>query len=386
MNAGPVQRSAIYPDLFPAVKRESIAGGAAIDLLRRYSLVIFYGALIVLIVLVYHGARRRAVFVLDGEDLGTVETFSRTVEELLEEKGIELHQRDRVVPHRQTVLKRYNRIDIQRAFEVAVVDGNNLSFIVTPAIPVKELLAAEGFELGPYDRIEPADLGEVYDGAVIKVIRVQKHYARDCKEISCAERIVKNPLLDRGLSRVRSKGEPGLQEELIEITTEDGAEVDRRVIGTALLKKPQPKTVERGANTMLQRGNRVMEFERVLLTTATAYCPGTPGSGCPLDKNGCSFCTGAYNNGYTATGKKAIQGEGTPASPRLVAVDPRLIPLGSLLYIEPVPGIGKIGFARAEDVGGAIKGQRIDLLFDRHCDVVKFGVRRGVRVYLLKGS
>lgn len=52
----------------------------------------------------------------------------------------------------------------------------------------------------------------------------------------------------------------------------------------------------------------------------------------------------------TATGKTLTKG--------IVAVDPTVIPLGTKLYI---PGYG---FAAAEDVGGSIKGNRIDLGFD----------------------
>ena len=273
---------------------------------------------------------------------------------------------------------------MQKAFEVVVVDGNKLSFIMTPVVPVREMLAAEGFELGPFDRIEPAGLEEVYEGAFIKIIRVQKHYVSSRSNVPYEEVVRENPQLDRGLSRVIREGRPGLQEELIEVTTENGVEVKREIVGTLLLEEPQARIVEQGTNTTLEREGRVMEFERVLTVTATAYCPGTPGSGCPLDRNGHAFCTGPYNNGYTYTGKKAVQGLGTLSSPRLVAVDPRVIPLGSLLYIEPIPGIGKIGFARAEDIGGAIKGYRIDLLYDYHRDVAKFGLRRGVKVYILK--
>jgi 3D (Asp-Asp-Asp) domain-containing protein len=51
--------------------------------------------------------------------------------------------------------------------------------------------------------------------------------------------------------------------------------------------------------------------------------------------------------GHTATGTYVHQGA--------IAVDPRLIPLGSRLY---VPGYGA---GRAEDTGGAIKGHHIDV-------------------------
>ena len=66
------------------------------------------------------------------------------------------------------------------------------------------------------------------------------------------------------------------------------------------------------------------------------------------------------------------------ARPRhgIVAVDPRVIPLGSHLYI---PGYGR---ATAGDTGGAIQGNRIDLGFNSSTDALQFG-RRSVTVYVL---
>jgi 3D (Asp-Asp-Asp) domain-containing protein len=59
-------------------------------------------------------------------------------------------------------------------------------------------------------------------------------------------------------------------------------------------------------------------------------------------------------------------------------VDPRVIPLRSLLYVAGY------GLAWAGDVGGAIKGDRVDLCFNRTEDAVAWG-RRWVRVYVLEG-
>jgi 3D (Asp-Asp-Asp) domain-containing protein len=60
-----------------------------------------------------------------------------------------------------------------------------------------------------------------------------------------------------------------------------------------------------------------------------------------------------------------------------VAVDPKVIPLGSLLYIEGY------GFALASDTGGAIKGNRIDLCYNSRAQAFQFG-RRKVKVHVLK--
>lgn len=91
--------------------------------------------------------------------------------------------------------------------------------------------------------------------------------------------------------------------------------------------------------------------------TVTAYCP-------------CQKCCGktpsdpAY--GITASGAKAKQG-------RTIAVDPEVIPLGSVVYFEGTDGL--IGGYVAEDTGGVIKGNRIDLYFDSHEDALEWGVR-----------
>ncbi|MCR4289441.1 MAG: 3D domain-containing protein [Candidatus Scalindua sp.] len=68
--------------------------------------------------------------------------------------------------------------------------------------------------------------------------------------------------------------------------------------------------------------------------------------------------------GITATGKRARWGT--------VAVDRRVIKLGSTLKIKRYPDT----IFRAEDVGGAIKGNHIDVWFPSHREALKFGVQK----------
>jgi len=94
---------------------------------------------------------------------------------------------------------------------------------------------------------------------------------------------------------------------------------------------------------------------RAAVFTATAYCSCVK---CcnknPADK--------WY--GITATGKVAQWGT--------VAVDRRIIKLGSKLKIEGFPNTT----FRAEDVGGAIKGNHIDIWFPSHKEALNFGVKK----------
>ena len=74
-------------------------------------------------------------------------------------------------------------------------------------------------------------------------------------------------------------------------------------------------------------------------------------------------------NGITATGTTAKKG--------VIAVDPSVIPLGTRVYI---PGYG---VAVAEDTGGAIKGNRVDVCYMTKNEAFSWGVRN-VPVYILQ--
>lgn len=68
---------------------------------------------------------------------------------------------------------------------------------------------------------------------------------------------------------------------------------------------------------------------------------------------------------------------GLPLREGIVAVDPKLIPLGTHLYVEGY------GYAVAADTGGAIVGDRIDLLIDKPRDQVQdFGIQK-LTVYIV---
>jgi 3D (Asp-Asp-Asp) domain-containing protein len=78
-----------------------------------------------------------------------------------------------------------------------------------------------------------------------------------------------------------------------------------------------------------------------------------------------------------------ITATGTVAKVGTVAVDPKLIPYGTKMYIEAEDGSWVYGYAVAEDCGGGIKGNKIDLFFDTYDECIKFGVRKAV-VYIVE--
>lgn len=100
---------------------------------------------------------------------------------------------------------------------------------------------------------------------------------------------------------------------------------------------------------------------RPVICTITAYTAGYESTG---------KWPGEPGYGITSTGKQAIQGV-------TVAVDPSVIPYGTPMYI---PGVG---LRIADDTGGAIIGDHVDVYYNRVQTALDFGVKHDVVIYLL---
>ncbi|NPV87924.1 peptidoglycan-binding protein [Coprothermobacteraceae bacterium] len=143
---------------------------------------------------------------------------------------------------------------------------------------------------------------------------------------------------------VLDPGQPTIKKQTWQVTLVDGKTVSKKLVNEVLVREGTTKVVALGQG--VYRGQAVE-----MLMIATAYTAGEPGV-----------------NHWTATGTRVRYG--------IVAVDPKVIPLGTRLYVEGY------GYAVAADTGGAIKGNRIDLYFNTREECIKWG-RRLVKVYVL---
>lgn len=115
---------------------------------------------------------------------------------------------------------------------------------------------------------------------------------------------------------------------------------------------PTPAAPAVSTNTITTSSGEVITYTKSLSVTATAYCL----------------------KGTTASGTQSRYGA--------IAVDPSVIPLGTKMYIVSDDGKWIYGYATAEDTGGAIKGNKIDLFYDSYDTCIQFG-RRSCTVYIL---
>ncbi len=95
-----------------------------------------------------------------------------------------------------------------------------------------------------------------------------------------------------------------------------------------------------------------------------------------LDVKATAYAPGPHDNDQW--GDKTYLG--TTVRPGVIAVDPKIIPLGSKVYLEYPDGTGH--YAVAEDTGGAIKGNRIDIAMSSVDKAYDFGIKN-VKVHVV---
>lgn len=152
-----------------------------------------------------------------------------------------------------------------------------------------------------------------------------------------------------------SKGENGILEKQFKVYYKKGNAEKSELLSSKVVKEPVDQVTYCGIRVRDARAlpSRSGSYDRVreLNMVATGYAPWQGSS-----------------RGLCATGARAGYG--------VVAVDPRVIPMHSKLYIEGY------GYAIAEDTGGAIKRNRIDLGHNTYREAESVG-RRKVHVYVL---
>lgn len=284
------------------------------------------------------------------EQIFDTRTPAKTVGEALADLstryGLEIKDVDEVNVSRSEAITNQMAIKVLRTIPIQVsVDGKKLDTYIAPRT-VAEALKKLDISLGTEDKVSLALDHMLESDDQLNIVRVAHHIETVKSEIPY-QTVAQPADYPVGLpDRTVSRGSNGLQEQTVRLTLEDGKEVDREILGQRVVKPPTNQVVSRGTQTSISRGGSTISFKRAYVMKASAYC--IPG-------------------GTTATGASVRSG--------IIAVDPRVIPLGQKVYVEGY------GAARALDTGGAIKGNRIDLYMNSEQEALSWGVRN-VTVYV----
>lgn len=270
-----------------------------------------------------------------------VTTKQYTIEEFLEEENISYCEDDYISKPISTYIYDGISFELEHATSFKVTADGKTEEYKTLKRTVGDALKDCGIEVGASDIVTPAVNESIGDDMNIVVQRVTTEQEIVEEKIPFETKEKDDNSMNEGTSKVVTEGVDGVAKVTYEITYIDGKESSRKEIARTTVTEPVDKVIANGTKINFNGKS----YSRKLVVKAYAYTGG----------------------GRTAMGTKARVGE--------IAVDPSVIPLGTRVYIEGV------GARRAEDTGGNIKGNTIDIYMNSESQCRKWGVRY-VTIYI----
>lgn len=293
-------------------------------------------------------ANSKVVILVDGKTMN-VNALALDPKAVLAAAGVYLGPRDesRVTANDP---KGDSIIEVYRAIPVTLTNGSKVNVVWSGKPTVGELAESQGYNSKSFRTI-PEAAARVTPNMTIRILTLSEKVVE--KELPVPFPIVQQPdaRMEKGMEVVDEYGAPGKKLATGRQLFEDGQEAGFDILNERITEEPKPEVIRVGTRESNDPNRGTVRFRKMLVMDASAYTPFDGGQ-----------------SGVTASG--------IPARHGLVAVDPRVIPLGTRLYIM---GYGP---ALAADTGGAIKGNKIDLCMEDYHEAMRFG-RRTVEVYIL---
>lgn len=288
--------------------------------------------------------------------ISEIVTMETTVKGLLQKYSIVLEEGDIVKPEKESLLQEGSKVVVERAMEIFVsADGIEQSVFLIEGT-VEDALSKSGIKLSSLDRLNHSLDTELSPGLVIMVTRVMQETVVTSEAIPYRVITRKDNSRDETHRRIYQQGRQGEFVREYKVTYQDGAEISREFVRDQVVQEPIDHIVIAGTlgRKITSRGENVRyAFSRVFEITA-----------------------------YTHTGNPTRTG----VMPKVghVAVDPRVIPLNSTIFIDFSGRWNHLdGFYKATDTGGVILGDIVDIFMDTEEEAIRFG-RRRARVYLVR--
>ncbi|WP_409347042.1 ubiquitin-like domain-containing protein [Paenibacillus sp. MBLB4367] len=323
--------------------------------------------------LLYGTATKSVSVVVDGKET-VVKTKQWTLQRLLDEQAISIGEHDRVSATLDTRIKSGDKFTIDFTSPIVVTADGETKTLYTTGKTVGSALQEFNISLGAEDKISPELDTGVAASMPIKIVRVKKEIEEHAVPIAFETETKKDANLLKGKEETVQEGKEGTKLVQKQKVYEDGSLVEENVVAETVQAASVNKVVAIGTKVpvvlplsassptvddVTKNGVQFGYKQIIKNVTLTAYSAD----------NGNKTSKDPYY-GMTYTGTTATEG-------RTIAVDKSIIPLGWWVYIEG------LGFRRAEDIGSAVKGNKIDVFFDSEDYANKFGMKRGYTIYVI---
>lgn len=270
-------------------------------------------------------------------------------------------------------LGQVRQLMVHRASRVEIRYHGESRTVISEGETVARLLERLGLALTGEDELSVPGDACTRDGMVISVDRILREIQTFCISVPYETIVCACGQIPAGQERILRDGTEGELRCTAEVTYRNGIEVSRQILQEEVTVVPGSRILARGTGEpaavpdpdmpVIRDGYIALPTGELLPYTHTATVRAT-----------------AYT--HTDEGCNRVTATGSMVHVGTVAVDPRYIPYGTRMFIMASDGSYVYGIAQAEDCGGDIKGDRVDLYMPTYDDCIAFG-RRVCTVYYL---
>ncbi|MCQ2551303.1 MAG: 3D domain-containing protein [Clostridia bacterium] len=284
-----------------------------------------------------------------------LKTSAKTIEELVTVRQLVKSPEDRVTydclgnkgDNLDETIRHQMVIKVDRAFEVPVTADKKTVILNTPTVTALEALEKAGVEVKDEDIVLPSRNHMLRQGDKVVLKRVVIKYKRVKTALEYKTKTIHDSSLGIGQRKVLKQGKYGKGTKVYKLMYVDGklykTVLDKKIVK----KKPVTKVIAYGTNISFKPYKGAYK-KKISVKAVSYHFSGNP--------------HGSY---------------GLPCTYGTMAVDRRVIPLGTKCYVEGY------GYAIANDTGSSIKGNKIDLYMEANFQALTWGARR-TTVYILK--
>ncbi|MEG0050598.1 MAG: 3D domain-containing protein [Terrisporobacter sp.] len=242
---------------------------------------------------------------------------------------------------------------------VLVVDGQERE-VSSFKTDVKGVLEENNINYDSNDKISEDLDASLENGMTIEVKQVEKKEIKDTTSVDYKTIVKKDSSLEEGKSKIAQEGKKGTKELIYEAIYHNGYLARKTLVKENITEKPQ--------NEIIVKGTKKKETKNSKATSSRIISKTTKSNS--LRTKVMVSATAYSGDSITATG--TVPKWGT------IAVDPSVIPYGTKVYI---PQFNQ--YFIAEDCGGGIKGNKIDIFMNSESQCNSWG-KRTIEIYIVK--
>lgn len=252
----------------------------------------------------------------------------------------------------------------------------NKSIVSSNKETVRDLLDEQNVNYDEDDIIKPSLDEKLKNGMNIEFIDIKKTKKIEYTNIDFETKTVDDNNLLKGKTEIYQEGKLGKQKETYENIYENGKLIESNLLTSEIEKSPVEKVVKKGTKEeiieeVIVKNNEVQkEIQEKTNEVSIVNQNNTETNDINKDNKIHVEATAYSGHSITATGTKPKWGT--------IAVDPTVIPYGTKVYIPKFDMV-----FTAEDCGGAIKGNKIDIFMNSKNESYTWG-RRNIEIYILE--